>query len=79
MKLKYLYKKTEDILRRIDESEGQYSWKFEANPACCKKCLELDGYIAKSDRKPEWYGHVPEEPGRFNCKCDWRLLEGDLQ
>lgn len=79
MRLKFLYEKTEDILRRIDESEGLYSWKFNANPACCNKCLELDGYIAKSDKKPEWYAHVPDEPGRFNCRCDWKLVEGDLQ
>lgn len=71
MKLKYLFERTEDILRRCNESEGTRQWKFVANPTCCQKCLDMDGFIANSDTQPQWFAHVPEQAGRFNCKCDW--------
>lgn len=76
MKLKYLFERTEDILRRINESEGKYTWQFVGNPNCCEKCTELNGYTVQSDKKPEWYGHVPTMAGRFNCRCDWKLVNG---
>lgn len=76
MKLKYLFERTEDILRRINESEGLYSWKFVANPTCCEKCRKLNGFIAHSDKEPQWYAHVPDMEGRFNCRCRWKLIGG---
>ena len=76
MKLKYLFERTEDILRRINESEGLYTWQFVANPQCCEKCTELNGYTVQADKEPQWYGHVPNEAGRFNCRCSWKLVTG---
>lgn len=74
MKIKYLFERTEDILRRINESEGSRQWKFVANSQCCQKCLDMDGLITNSDQQPQWYAHVPELAGRYNCRCEWQEI-----
>ena len=71
MKLKYLYENTVNLLRRLQESDGINRWRFVANAQCCEKCQEMDGRIVESVNMPAWYGHVPGEPGRFNCRCEW--------
>lgn len=71
MKLKYLFENASNILRRLQEAEGVRKWRFVANPQCCDTCQAMDGKIVESPNMPVWYGHVPNEPGRFNCRCKW--------
>ena len=74
MKIKYLYETAADILKRVNASSGSKRWLFIANPQCCDLCKDMDGVVVEADEQPQWYGHVPNEPGRYNCKCDWKYI-----
>lgn len=62
------------LLGRVSNSRrsgklGQ-KWKFMANPGCCHKCMAMNGYTVNGP-KPNWYPHVPDRNGRYNCLCRW--------
>lgn len=75
MKLKYLYETAADIIKRVEASTGSRKWQFVANPQCCELCSDMNGVIVDSDTEPQWYAHMPNQIGRFNCKCLWKLVE----
>lgn len=87
MKLKYLLESSNALLGRLNEdilpsvNHGEPTspsgkWRFVSNANCCEACQGYDGYIVESQTMPIWYGHVPGEPGRFNCRCKWVPVTG---